>query len=202
MIEDTSEFAGVVYGLHNGDYNYRYIGQTVQTMRDRMDKHRSNARLGDRLPVYVWMREYGIDNIQVCVIETFTEDDMKWLNDREKFHISQARSYERFPWENMNSDKGGKGTVGYTRVVSAETRAKLSAAFSGEKNPMYGKTGSTTWAGRTHTEESKAKMRGNRPPLTEEHKAKISAARKGQKFSEETKAKMSASHKARSQGQR
>ncbi len=58
----------------------------------------------------------------------------------------------------------------------------------GENNGMYGKK---------HSEEAIAKMR---IPKSEEHKAKISAARKGQKrgsLSEETKAKISAVHKGK-----
>lgn len=61
------------------------------------------------------------------------------------------------------------------RIVSQETRHKMSESRKGEKNPFYGKT---------HTEETKAKMRGNTYGL-------------GYKHTDEVKAKMSAGHKRR-----
>ena len=66
------------------------------------------------------------------------------------------------------------------RVVSNETRAKMSAAHKG----------------RVVSDETKAKMSAARKgrKLSEETKAKMSAAKKGKKFSEDVKRKMKYSH--------
>ena len=48
-------------------------------------------------------------------------------------------------------------------IVSEEKKERISnplkGKMSGEKNPMYGKPGTCGFLGKTHTEESKQKMR-------------------------------------------
>lgn len=60
-----------------------------------------------------------------------------------------------------NLTDGGEGTSG--RVQTKETRAKISSAFTGEKHPMWGRTGklSPNW-GRKHSDEARQKMSRNR----------------------------------------
>jgi len=78
-----------------------------------------------------------------------------------------------------NRTDGGEGSSGY--IVSKETRMKKSAAWKGENNPMYGKSGiNSPRYGKPHSEETKAKM---------------SAVLKGRQFSNDSKAKMSAAQK-------
>lgn len=71
------------------------------------------------------------------------------------------------------------------KARSAETRAKISAALTGERNPNYGKPRSEE----TRRKISEARM-GQR--LSEETRLKISEARMGQQASAETCAKISA----------
>lgn len=109
------------------------------------------------------------------------------------------------------------------KIVSSETRIKISqnhADFSGENNPMYGKTHSdesktkmkeshkgclSPMHDKTHSDEARAKMSNTRKghKLSVETKEKLCIANKGEnnpnygkKFSDETKAKMSATKKA------
>lgn len=104
------------------------------------------------------------------------------------------------------------------REFSAETRAKISAAISGEKNPMFGKKHSeghrakiaVAGVGRTHSAESKAKISAARKGKgkmcgeenaffgrqhSDESKAKMRAARLGKTHSDDTRAKISAASK-------
>ena len=108
-------------------------------------------------------------------------------------------------------NKGNNWNKGKT--LSAETRAKMSAAKQGEKNNMFGKNhsleiraklsaakmGNTIWLGKTHSLETRAKLSaaGMGKTLSPETRAKMSAARMGTTRSAETRAKISASHKLR-----
>ena len=87
------------------------------------------------------------------------------------------------------------------RQFSAETKAKLSAAHKGEKNPMYGKKGEKhPMYGKKHSAEARAKMseakKGRKHPMygkkhSAEARAKMSEAKKGKKHSAEHRAKIS-----------
>lgn len=83
------------------------------------------------------------------------------------------------------------GTFEYGKYVVFMTRAEHNTYhFSGNKNPMYGKPLS---------DEHKAKISAARKgiPHSAEAKAKISATLKGHQSSDETRAKISAAHKGR-----
>ena len=144
-IEDTKEYAGVVYGLHTGDFDFRYIGKTIQPLHTRIRKHRNTAKVGETTAVYQWMRKHGVDNVQVCVLDTFDADTIHLIDERERFHIAQARALNS---ENLNLTAGGDGGSGYAhtpeskakirdarskQVITEETRAKMSAAHMGNK---------------------------------------------------------------------
>lgn len=176
-IEDTSMYAGVVYGFHNGDYNYRYIGQTKQKLAYRVSQHKWRASTGHRLPVYDWIRKYGVENIHVCVIATFDEDTIHLIDEVEIAQIAQTENA-------LNATTGGTSGA----VISEEGRAKLRAARLGT----------------THSEETKRKI-GESSKLrkhTDERKQKMSVMFSGEgnpmfgkTASTETRAKLSEAHK-------
>ncbi len=99
----------------------------------------------------------------------------------------------------LNLSEGGEGITGFK--PSPNTLKKLSLAFSGANNPMYGKRGKLApWWGKHHTEETKRKIsQGNKGKIvSEESKQKMSIAKKGisrGKHSKETIAKMIESRK-------
>jgi group I intron endonuclease len=113
-----------------------------------------------------------------------------------------------------NRTDGGDGASG--RIVSEETKAKMSIALKGENNPMYGKHHSKEskekvsialkgennhMYGKQHTNETKAKISAAKKgiyyptPRSEESKAKQSAAMKGHICSVETRKKISITNK-------
>jgi hypothetical protein len=92
-----------------------------------------------------------------------------------------------------NMTNGGEGGSG--RVLSEETRRKLSDANRGKNHPNYGKTTSL---------ETKAKMSASKKNMSDETRAKYSAANTGENHpfygkthSPETRAKYSAARKGR-----
>jgi group I intron endonuclease len=137
-------FKGYIYFLHNGDFQPRYIGKTIQEPRRRMNAHRSDARIGSKLPVHNWMRKHGLDNIQMCLMSETT--DASQLDELEQFYITQERAYGNI----LNVTDGGGGIDGFTHSDAA--KAKISAARKGTKNSpeavakmSLAKRGQPTW---------------------------------------------------------
>lgn len=88
--------------------------------------------------------------------------------------------------------------AGMGRFVSEETRAKRSILLKGKTRTEESRAKMrAAQKGKKHTEETRAKMRAAQKGRkhTEEAKAKVSVANKGRKFSNETKAKMSSAKK-------
>lgn len=58
----------VIYALHDGNKNYGYIGTTGVNTKTRWWEHRSRARSGHSAPVYNWIRQIGVENLQIETI--------------------------------------------------------------------------------------------------------------------------------------
>lgn len=191
----------VIYVITDNTNGKQYVGQTIHSAELRFEQHcrpsETNCRLLNRA-----IMAHGKENFTVSVLEVV--DSPEKLDDREIHWISQLNTLTPNGY-NLNGGGNGKG------VVSEETRKRLSASmkgkFTGEKNPFYGKH---------HTEETKKKMRENRPDLSgannpnyarkfsEEHRRRISESKSGENhpcygkhLSEETRAKISAANKGR-----
>lgn len=173
VIEDTSEYAGVIYYLHDGDYMPRYIGQTTQPLRKRFQDHKYEARSGRTdSPLYRWMRKHG-DAVQICSLELFTAEDLHMIDSREVFHIAQWREYTVKP--NLNLSEGGESGCRGCKWTP-EQRARQSAAQSGK----------------ALAEEHRARIAvaNTGRVFTESHRANISAARAGRAISEAHQSKL------------
>lgn len=84
-----------------------YIGQTTQTLQERINQHNSHA-FGHQYNYHFHnaIRKYGADDFNYEIIE----DDIKsveTLNERERYWISYYNSY----YDGYNSTMGGDGTV-------------------------------------------------------------------------------------------
>ncbi len=181
---------GFIYLLKNTVTNMCYVGQTVDLAR-RFCQHRTcKKQLVDKA-----IQEYGWDNFLHEVLEVCPKDK---LNEREIFWIAYYNCV--FP-NGYNKTRGGNGLRNHQgHPISAETRAKISAAKLGK--PFSEEH-------RTHLSESLI-AKGIKPPsregipCSEETKAKISVANKGKPAwnkgipcTEERKAKLSATLKGR-----
>lgn len=128
----------VVYVKHfeNGK---KYVGITNNFER-RMDEHVKQARYKNSLPVYQAMRKYTHET--EIVFESEHYDDVL------RYEVIIIQNFKDLGYELYNMTDGGEGTLGY--VHTDESKRKMSdiarAKFSGENNPMYGKT---------HTDEVK-----------------------------------------------
>ena len=163
---------GVIYKITNKLNSMVYIGQTTRTVEERMKEHLH------RVETYVEraIAKYGIDKFEVSVIEECAT--LEELNEREIYWIS---FYDCIRPKGYNICTGGRnGSPGHT--LSTESRAKISKAKKGRKNPISPETRQKMIASRL----------ANKKPVSAETRAKISVAHKGKKLSPEICAKMSA----------
>jgi len=155
----------------------RYVGQTIQTIEERMKGHWHPPKKEKGLPVHNAMRVYGKEGTMIEKVFTI-ECTQGYLDVIEQRAI---KHYNTLSPHGYNLTEGG-----YGGAKSEEHKAKISAAMKGRPGTMTGKH---------HSEETKAKISAIRTGKhrSEETKAKVSAARIGKCLSEEIKAKMSAS---------
>ena len=153
----------VIYALKH-DSDVIYVGCTIRPLKKRLSSHfapSSRCRL-----VREYVSKYGGDAI---TIEPLSQHSDKAVAETIEAHYVQKWS----PCCNATPDgQGGSGKS------SAETRAKMSAASSGENNAFYGKT---------HSAETRAKISAagsgeNHPnygkTFSAEHRAKISKTKR------------------------
>lgn len=159
-----SDFYGVIYKVTNLVNGKIYIGQTKQDFYKRKRYHLFCLRNGCQFVFYRAMRKYGLDNFEWEIIdEAHNEKD---IIQKEIYWIDFYKSYIYAENSNgYNMTIGGEGTKG--RIVSDETRKRLSVSKSGKNHPFYGKKHS------------------------ENHKQRIADGNKGKFVSEETRKKMS-----------
>lgn len=124
---------GYIYKITCMINNKVYIGQTTQTLKQRLYAHGRDAiNNGYNYAFAQAIRKYGIDNFVIDEIERFEAEskrDLKpILDEAEKKHIKQYDSYLK----GYNSTKGGDGTVGL--VLSPEHKKKISDSMKGIKH--------------------------------------------------------------------
>ncbi len=151
----------------------RYVGVTHGKPQQRLRDHIRGAERGVRYHSATWIRSLLRENVQPLMHVIHQGQGDTWAS-VETWWIAWHRAWG---FNLTNHTDGGEGNVGIT--VSAETRAKQSAAKKGGK----------------HSPEHIAKMRATMG--TAEYKARHSALHKGHTKSPETLAKMSESMKAR-----
>jgi group I intron endonuclease len=198
-----------------------YVGITSKKLNLRVNQHRADFKRGKKTPLYNAMRKYGFDDFALSVI--YEAADWRELCAFEKGAIAERGTF--YPG-GYNLTCGGEGALGVPmkphvkaalraaltgkpKIISAETRARISAAHKGRKHgPMSAEHRAAIGArnkGHVHTAEAKAKIgaasRGNTHcrgrKLSPEHRAKILAHLTGRKVSDETRAKLSASNKGK-----
>lgn len=120
---------GIIYCITCLITGMKYVGQTTQRLKKRIDVHKFGDLYIDReIQKYGWSDEtFKVEVLEECY-------SREHLNEREKFWIKELNS--KYP-NGYNKTSGGKGTDGHK--CSDETRAKKSALTTGEKNPFFGK---------------------------------------------------------------
>lgn len=136
----------------------RYVGRTVFPLHRRLEGHYQAARRGYKSHVAHWVR--SLDRLPIIkAVLTVAGDSGRVEQDVIALYLALG-------YRLTNLTVGGDGAPG--RVLSAETRSRMSAAHKGK----------------TLSEEHKAKLSAakigkKRKPYSTETRAKISAHRKG-----------------------
>lgn len=189
-----------IYKITNLVNQKVYIGQTKTTLEDRWHAH----RYFKRGTMYNHIKEHGAENFEICILDT--------ADTREEAVLKEVHWTKHY--NSTNPEYGYNIKIGdsyYGRVVSEDTRKKLSIMFKGreglrgEANPHYGKHLSPNhrikisntlkgryagdknpFYGKKHTPETLEKLSGEnhwttRKSFSEETKKKMSAAQSGVK---------------------
>ena len=174
-----------------------YIGQTVNLKKRynsflRFNKNYSGDKINNARKKYNNERDWEYKVLEYC--------DVNELDEREKYYIALYDTINN----GYNCESGGNEN----KIVSDESKQKMSEAMKGENNPMYGKH-LTEEQKRKLSEAKKGKYCGEKHPmwgkhLTEEQKRKISEGMKGENnpmygkhLTEEHKSKLSEAMKGR-----
>jgi group I intron endonuclease len=125
----------LIYKATNRINGKSYIGQTVNGLKRRRQRHVSDSLSDNRDSGSYFHRsilKYGEESFdwEILIKGDFT---IKVLNRLEIHFISFYNTYI----DGYNLTKGGNGSVGHS--PSKETRRKISEANRGKNHPMYGK---------------------------------------------------------------
>lgn len=113
---------GYIYKITNEINNKVYIGQTIQTLKNRWYAHKSNSKKSD-FHLYRAMRLYGVDKFHIEAIE---EVDDHLLNEREQYWIQIYDSYRN----GYNSNIGGNcGSFESTPVYQYDLNGNFISKF-------------------------------------------------------------------------
>jgi hypothetical protein len=58
----------IIYGMHSGDFRYRYVGLTAKGLRHRLAQHK-NAAISSVTPLYTWIRSVGREFMQLEALD-------------------------------------------------------------------------------------------------------------------------------------
>jgi hypothetical protein len=132
-----------VYGLAGPDGVIKYVGQTVRSVKGRLQSHAFYARRGDKTPVCAWIREVGVDNVTPVQLEVCAHADRY---DRERHWINELKT--SVPDGGCNWFVRGAMPEHFRAVLARN------AALAGAANK-----------GRTLSDEHKAKLRESQPAI-------------------------------------
>lgn len=121
-----------VYALVGPGGEIGYVGSTNTNALNRRWQHIYRARVGHTAPVYEWMRQVGIENVEHVVLAR--EADSAALIEAEAAAIVQLLA-EGHPLRNRN------GLDGNAHSMSDETKSKIGLHRRGKPTWSKGKRG-------------------------------------------------------------
>jgi group I intron endonuclease len=80
---------GFIYKITNTINNKVYIGQTIQTLKERFRKHKQTTKANKNMAIKKAFNKYGVENFKFECVE---ECDNSLLNEKERFYIIEYNS--------------------------------------------------------------------------------------------------------------
>lgn len=179
-----------IYGLSSSEDNkIRYVGQTTQNPKKRLDSHWHPNPDGKRRRIWKWMQRVKNDGFNIIMV--ILQEDAVW-NESE---IKWIALFKENGANLVNHTSGGEGCLG--RKKTEAEKEHMSKVMTGKKkSDEHVKNMSTSNKGKKLSEETKAKisaaLKGRIPKnlksmqiankgivRTEENKKQISKALKG-----------------------
>ena len=119
---------GKIYKIVNDVNDKIYIGSTCQTLSQRLNGHRKDARKIERMsPLYSAMKELGIGQFRIVLIEEYPCQNVAQLTAREYTLMGEVKANGVELYNDMingcHSEETREKMRG--RVMSEETRQKL-----------------------------------------------------------------------------
>jgi len=182
----------IIYKIQNKINGKIYIGQTIRTLKKRINGHLNQTRC---YRIHRALLKYDIDNFDISILAT--AKTIEELNILEEKYIEE---YNSLSPNGYNLTTGGKN-----RTPSEEAKRKMSESRKGYKLTEEAKRKISDFRkGRKLTEETRRKisesLRGEKhylygKRLSEEHKRNLSESLRGHKATEETRRRMSESRR-------
>lgn len=123
----------LIYKVTNIKNSKCYIGQTTTSLKKRRKDHENSWSCKYCTPFDRLLHEEGKDNFIWEIIEDNIQSFHE-LNEKEKYYIKKFDSFNN----GYNNTNGGSTNF----VLSEESKKLISEKQKGDKNHMYGKTGS------------------------------------------------------------
>jgi group I intron endonuclease len=166
----------VIYLIHNTVNDKYYVGKTTKPLQVRWDKHKVEARRGNRAYLYKAMRKYGADKFTIHPLMSTLKTEEQ-LNEQEQFLIALFKAND--PQYGYNLTQGGDGCNGYKHTP--HTKEHLRDVMSGRKpSPQTRKAVSEANSRREHSTLTRQRLSdaGKARTQSTETKKRISEARK------------------------
>jgi group I intron endonuclease len=113
----------IVYLITNKVNGKKYVGQTVQPLKDRWKLHKSRAKHVYKTAICSAIRKYGFSSFSIEVLhECETKEEMGFF---EKYYIFFLNTNPPFGY---NLTGGGEGTSGWKHTEDAKKKISLAGA--------------------------------------------------------------------------
>nr|DAJ19309.1 MAG TPA: intron associated endonuclease [Siphoviridae sp. ctEup56] len=147
----------LIYKITNTINNKIYIGQTTQTLSERIHNYKSEVKFykGNPRPIILAMRKYGFENFCFEIVEDNIQTKEE-LDEREIYYIKffDCQIENR---KGYNLENGGNSVGKHPESV----KKKIGLAQIGPKNHMYGKCGELNKTSKTVIDITTGKVYGS-----------------------------------------
>ena len=128
---------GKVYRLSAGSGEIYVGATTARYLCQRMGVHRQEARCGNQSKLYKYMREVGIQNFHIDLLEPCPCENVDQLNEREEYWRKKLRA-------KLNSQRAfGKDRAYFRRYYLLHRDSILARNSRNRKNKGYPRVGRT-----------------------------------------------------------